>query len=229
MNLYIADEAGEGESYVAPTPHFISSLSLFASSLPWEKFETFFDKRKLVDLSAEEQLILLRLLAMQELLCLDDDALIKWTKHQLYTFKFLQPGFQPRLPTKQLLQQFREAFDKVGLLKPFRKQCQRLIEEHENRFPPLYKYSKGNANFNINSPAKQSNGHRKVDDTKVDLPNLENISAISCPNCRSNNVYQLKPSQEASTLPTIRFSRCRFCGNTFRDDSANSTPQEKPE
>ncbi len=225
MNLYIADEAGEGESYVAPTPHFISSLSLFASSLPWQKFETFFEKRKLVDLSGEDQLILLRLLAIQELLCLDDDVLIAWTKNQLYAFKFLQPGYQPRLPTKKLLKQFRDEFDKVGLLKPFRKQCQRLIHEHENRFPPLYDSRKGqqlnktHAAYSATNFNQHSNGHRKVDDTKVDLPNVQNFSGISCPNCRSNNVYQLKPSQEASSLPNIRFSRCRFCGNTFRDDS----------
>lgn len=225
MNLYIADESGEGESYEAPTPHFISSLSLFASSLPWQKFETFFEKRSLVNVSGEEQLILLRLLAIQELLCLDDDALIIWTKNQLYTFKFLQPSYQPRLPTKKLLKQFRDEFDKVGLLKPFRKQCQRLIHEHENRFPPLYGQDKGqnlnlaNAGISASNFNQRNNGHRKVKDTKVDLPNVKNHSGVSCPNCRSNNVYQLKPSQEASSLPNIRFSRCRFCGNTFRDDS----------
>ncbi len=45
MNLNVAKELGQGESYIAPDPHFISSISLFASSLPWEKFESFFDSK----------------------------------------------------------------------------------------------------------------------------------------------------------------------------------------
>ena len=215
MNIYVAEEMGKGESYVAPEPHFISSLSLFASSLPWDKFESFFEKRKLVNISGTEQVILLRLLAVQELLCLDDEGLLNWAKNQHYLFNFLQPKFQPRLPTKQLLKQFRKEFDKVGLLKPFRKQCQRLINEHENRFPPLNVAEHQNLFSSPDSNKKTS--FRQVNDTKVDLPNIENGSGVSCPNCKSNNVIKLKPSQEASTLPKISFSRCRFCGNTFRD------------
>ena len=215
VNIYVAEEMGKGESYVAPEPHFISSLSLFASSLPWDKFENFFEKKKLVNISGAEQIILLRLLAIQELLCLDDDGLLSWAKNQLYLFNFLQPKFQPRLPTKQLLKQFREEFDKVGLLKPFRKQCQRLIDEHENRFPPINMAE--DTNHFTSFKTNEKSHHRQVNDTKVDLPNVKNNTGTSCPNCRSNNVYKLKPSQEASTLPQISFSRCRFCGNTFRD------------
>ena len=90
-----------------------------------------------MNLSGTEQLILLRLIALQELLCLNDDALLKWSKHQLYLFSFMQADFQPRIPSKELVVEFRSKFDKIGLLKPFRKQCQRLISEHESRYPPI--------------------------------------------------------------------------------------------
>ncbi len=216
VNLYVAEEMGKGDSYVAPEPHFISQISLFANSLPWAKFETFFEKKKLVNISGAEQLILLRLLAMQELLCINDDSLLTWTKNQLYLFSFMQVDFKPKLPTKELLQRFRYEFDKVGLLKPFRNQCQRLINEHNKRFPPI-ESNANSAGLAFLSKIKETPGFRQVNDTKVDLVNVENSANVSCPNCRSNNVFKLKPSQEASTLPKISFARCRFCGNTFRN------------
>lgn len=215
MDYYVRDEMGKGQSYVAPDPHFVSSVALFASSLPWAKFRKFFERKKMVNLSANEQLILLRLVALQELLALDDDSLLRWAKHQLYLFSFMQPDFQPKLPTVELLQEFRRKFDQVGLLKPFRKQCQKLITEHESRLPPL-NYEESISN-NSKITAKYSIPKKKVSDTKVDLPNLPVNSDSSCPNCGSVNVIRLKPAQEASTLPNITFSKCRFCGNVFRE------------
>ena len=217
MNLYVAEEMGKGGSYVAPDPHFVSTVALFASSLPWDRFKTFFETKKMVNLSGNEQLILLRLIALQEFLCLDDEALLRWAKHQLYLFSFMQPDYKPKLPTKELLAEFRNSFDKVGLLKPFRKQCHRLISEHDNRFPPI------NADESLETASllekrKKQVKKQRVSDTRVDLPNLPtNSTDVACPNCGSKNVIKLKPSQEASSLPNIRFSRCRFCGNTFRD------------
>lgn len=216
LNLNVAEEIGQGDSYIAPDPHFISSISLFASSLPWAKFEKFFESKKIVNLSGSEQLILLRLIALQELLCLDDDSLLRWAKHQLYLFSFMQPNYKARLPTKALLVEFRKGFDKIGLLKPFRKQCQKIIQEHETRYPPLKKTTKVAGPYTASIQVK-SKKHRVVSDRKVDLLNLENSSQLSCPSCGSQNVVQVKSSQEASTLPNIFFSRCRFCDNTFRE------------
>ncbi|MEH6455233.1 MAG: hypothetical protein V7749_02860 [Cocleimonas sp.] len=215
MDLYVREEMGKGESYVAPDPHFVSSVALFASSLPWSKFRKFFEKKKMVNLSANEQLILLRLVALQEVLALDDVSLLRWAKHQLYLFSFMQPDFKPKLPTVELLQEFRKKFDQVGLLKPFRKQCQLLITEHESRLPPInYEESVSNT---ATLSASYSFVKKKVSDTKVDLPNLPANTGSCCPNCGSVNIIKLKPSQEASTLPNIQFSKCRFCGNTFRE------------
>jgi DNA-directed RNA polymerase subunit M/transcription elongation factor TFIIS len=222
VNLYVTEEMGKGDSYVAPDPHFISVMALFASSLPWSRFEKFFESKKMVQLSGGEQLILLRLLALQEVLCLDDESLLRWAKHQLYLFSFLQPDFKPKLPTKELLSEFRRAFDNVGLLKPFRKQCYRLITEHGNRLPPLDSVSTVDATDLLSTFDKSKNDNigdskKKVSDIKIDLPNIESSDGSSCPNCGSLNVVHLKPSQEESSLPDIRFTRCRFCGNTFRD------------
>ena len=216
MNLYQVEKMGKGNSYVAPDPHFISSILLFANSLPWVKFEKFFETKKLVAISATEQLTLLRLVALQEILCIDDEALLKWTKNQLYLLSFMQPDFEPRLPSVKLLTEFRSKFDEVGLLKPFRKQCQRLIREQETRLPPI------SVDSEIEASTLQSQydyNAYKVTDIKVDLLNIESSSGALCPNCGSHNVIQLAPSQVASSLPSISFSRCRFCGNTFRDDS----------
>ena len=215
VDFYVREEMGKGDSYVAPDPHFVSSVALFASSLPWDKFKKFFERKKMANLSANEQLILLRLVALQELLALDDDSLLRWSKHQLYLFSFMQPDFQPKLPTVELLQEFQKNFDQVGLLKPFRKQCQRLITEHESRLPPL-NYEESTSSLS-SSKNKYSIPQKKVSDVKIDLPNLPVNSDSSCSNCGSANIISLKPSQEASTLPNIKFSKCRFCGNVFRE------------
>ena len=216
MNLYIAEDMGKGGSYVAPSSHFISSISLFAGSLPWDKFEKFFETKKLVNLSSQEQLILLRLIALQELLCLNDDSLLAWAKQQLYLFSFMQADFQPRIPTKALLVEFRSKFNEIGLLKPFRKQCQRLINEHESRFPPLNE----SENQSMSPTSDEHLGiNRLANDTEVDLHNVNNRSETVCSNCGSHNVIKLRASKEALSFPDISFSRCRFCGNTFKDNA----------
>jgi len=213
VNLYYSEKLGDGHSYIAPDPHFISTVLLFTNSLPWVKFEKFFEAKKLVNITATEQLTLLRLLALQEILCINDEALLRWTKNQLYVFSFLQSDFKPKLPTVKLLSEFRSKFDEVGLLKPFRKQCQRLIEENENRSLSFTVDEK------IESVALQSKLEvtTVVNKDKIDQKDRECTSGLSCPNCGSHNVIHLAPSQVASSLPKISFSRCRFCGNTFRE------------
>jgi len=225
VNLYHVEQVGKGNSYVAPDPYFISLVLLFSSNLPWAKFESFFKTKKLLNMNASEQLTILRLIALQELLCISDEALLNWTRNQFYLFRFIHPEFKPKLPSLALLNEFRSKLDDIGLLKPFRKQCQRLIKEQENSFPPLLDELKTNTDASTTStdtdvpPVKLSyyNAY-KVSDVKVDLLNLESSSGSSCPNCGSYNVIKLAPSQVASSLPNISFSRCRFCGNTFRDN-----------
>lgn len=224
MNLFEAKEKGVDESYIAPDPHFISAISLFSSSFPWERFSKFFKSKKLVNLNGEEQVILLRFLAVQELLCLDDKSLLRWLRNQFYLFNFLQPEFKPRLPTIELLKKFRSELDKIGLLEPFRKQCQHIIEEHGKRFPELdlelSKISMASRSLmpkTETNDLRKSNDNRLVKDQNLELHNVENKADRSCEKCGSHNVIKLESSQEKSSLPEIRFLKCRFCGHTFRD------------
>ena len=221
MNLFVAEEMGKGSAYVAPDSHFISSVSVLANNLPWAKFKKFFDSKSLVSISAEDHLVLLRLLAMQELLCLDDESLLRWAKHQLYLFGFMQPEFQAKIPVNELLNDFRAELDKQGLLKPFRKQCHKLLEAHEQSFPTLALVENSiekdeTVDVTFISANKKPRNIR-IEAVQSGRYEAENSSGVKCTSCGSSNIIKLKPSQEASTLPEISFSRCQFCGNTFRN------------
>ncbi len=272
MDPFVVNEKKSGETYLAPDPDFISAISYFSSSLPWDRFEKFFARRKLVGLNGEEQLILLRFLVIQELLCLDDRDLLRWLKNQFYLFSFLQPEFKPRLPTLELLKQFRAELDTIGLLEPFRKHCQFIIQEHSQRFPRIKPTNKPEP-ADLSESRDDADGHNGGDkhleakkqkhtqsDNSIDFkqslisrtrhyikksPSLfgsvpkpfseidhkrENREVPSagtestgveqrrcCDNCGSHDFIRLKSSQKESSLPAIRFVRCRICGNTVRE------------
>ena len=245
MDSFVVNEKQFGETYLAPDPDFISAISFFSSSLPWDRFKTFFNARKLVGLNGDEQLTLLRFLAVQELLCLDDRELHRWLKNQFYLFSFLQPGFKPRLPTIELLKQFRSELDKIGLLEPFRKHCQHIIQEHGQRFPEIkplkQKTTKPEIGKNNDIPEKKNQDENSIDFSQslisktrdfikkspsifgsVPSPSMKDSSmrethGKTCENCGSFDFISLKSSQEESSLPAIRFIRCRVCGNTLRE------------
>jgi len=217
LNLFVSEEMGKGSAYVAPDSHFISSVSQLANNLPWEKFKKFFNTKKLVNISADEHLILLRLLAMQELLFLDDESLLRWSRHQLYLFGFMQPSFSPKLPLNDLLVDFREGLDKKGLLKPFRKQCQKLLEEHEKSFPLLVTVDDDETVDVVFLSGDKEPRKIKIKSSESNLYVSKESTEVVCSNCGSENIFELKSSQEASSLPNIRFYRCQFCGNTFRN------------
>ena len=219
MNLFVAEEMGKGNAYVAPDSHFISFISVLADKLPWAKFVKFFETRSLVNISVDDHLVLLRLLALQELLCLDDESLLRWAKHQLFLFSFMQPTFQAKIPVRDLLNEFRSKLDKQGLLKPFRKQCQKLLEEHEKSFPVLSPLVEDDDTVDVTFiSADKAPRKIRIESPQEGRYSRYNDPASVCTNCGSSNVIHLKPSQEASTLPDISFLRCQFCGNTFRKD-----------
>lgn len=246
MDLFEAKEKELEGAYIAPDPLFISAISLFSRSLPWQRFNRFFKSKKLVGLTGGEQLILLRFLAIQELTCLNDRALLVWLKNQFYLFNFLQPDFKPRLPTIELLQEFRSELDTIGLLLPFRKQCQHIIQEHGKRFPEITINLKAPSiendsgiSIELKTALMPDNNTRKaagqhliqnhdsinpqetqfITDKKVEIHNVMNHSDRCCEKCGSHNVIKMKSSQLESSLPSIRFLRCRFCGHTFRSQS----------
>ena len=217
LNLFVAEEMGKGSAYVAPDSHFISSVSVLSNNLPWAKFIKFFNTKSLVNISAEDHLVLLRLLALQELLCLDDESLLRWAKHQLSLFGFMQPSFQAKVPISDLLSEFRLELDKQGLLKPFRNQCHKLLEAHEKSFPTLSLVENDDTVDVTFISANKAPKKIRIESTQETQYSAENTTGIECSNCGSSNVIHLKPSQEASSLPDITFSRCQFCGNTFRN------------
>lgn len=243
MDSFVSENDGVDGSYKAPDPDFISAISLFSSSLPWDRFKKFFKSGKLLDLSGDEQLILLRFIAVQELLCLNDADLLRWLKNQFYLFSFLQPGYKPRLPTLELLKRFRTELDNVGLLEPFRKHCQHIIQEHAQRFPAINKnpelkpnqdadknktYSEGrirpdkdenHIDFNQSLISKTRDFIRDFSSSqtnKIEQFDIQGIKNGCCENCGSSDFVKLKTSQKESSLPAIRFIRCRMCGNTYR-------------
>lgn len=236
---FIAEGKSSGDAYQAPDPQFISAVSLFNKSLPWERFKKFFQSRRFLGLKDTEQLILLRLLALQEYLCLDDVLLLRWLKHQFYLLSFLQPDFHPKMPTEALYRQFRTELDAIGLLEPFRKHCHHIIHEHEKRqsrvdftFDTTFTQhrqkpssAQGDEAHNVHFsasliPEKESPIDGKVADSNPDIHNLDTFNGVFCEKCGSQNVVRIKPSVEASRAPTIRFLRCRFCGHTFRDPAS---------
>ena len=217
LKLFVAEDMGKGGAYVAPESHFISSVSVLSKNLPWAKFNKFFETKKLVNISVDEHLVLLRLLAIQELLCLDDESLLRWSKHQLYLFNFMQPTFEPKQPIADLLVDFRSGLDEHGLLKPFRKQCHLLLESHENSFPSLETVEDDDETVDVTFiSSDKSPRNIKVTEVNEGFYSGSTVSN-ACTNCGSENVINLKPSQETSSLPKISFSRCQFCGNTFRN------------
>ncbi|MCK5903476.1 MAG: hypothetical protein KAG28_10060 [Cocleimonas sp.] len=195
--------------YVAPDLRFISTLFVFTKGFPWRTFLQFFKDQELVTYPVSDQIFLLRLLAVQELLCLDDDALIKWARHQFQLISFLDIGYKMRVPSLETLVEFRSILEEVGILVPFRKQCQKMIlmcdqqEGGENRNPKFILESVGRGSQRVIG--------LKTEDSEDQSKN----KWIACPVCESQNVNKILPPHWVN-VSDGDWCRCRFCGNKFR-------------
>ncbi len=198
------------DTYIAPDPRFISTLMVFSKGFPWGKFLAFFREKKLVSSSTEDQIFLLRLLAVQEMLCLDDEALLKWVKHQFQLISFLHIGYKANVPSLDQLVEFRTVIDSVGILSPFRKQCQKLIIKYgENLTDDL----KQKAFF---ADSSSSWGSQRVIGLKNEDVEINPESKwISCPICESQNINKVLPPHWVGAQDGD-WCRCRFCGNKFK-------------
>jgi hypothetical protein len=203
-----------GDVYTAPDPRFITTLLLFSKGFPWDKFLQFFKEKKLVSCDAEDQIFLLRLLAVQELLCMDDKTLLQWTKQQFQLIGFLHMGYKANIPTLELLVHFRNILDEVGILSPFRKQCQKLILMHDKKkvSPKVKKFI----------PEPSSRGSQRVIGVKIDESEFESkfnaekdMAWIVCPVCKSQNINKVLPPHWVGVTEEA-WCRCRFCGNKFK-------------
>lgn len=199
------------EEYNAPDPRFIATLLIFAKGFPWDKFLQFFQDKKLVSCDAKDQVFLLRLLAVQELLCIDDKMLLKWIKHQFQLLGFLDMSYKATIPSVELLSEFRTVLEEVGILDPFRRQCQKLILMHDEKQPS----DKQKKQF-IAEPSKW--GSQRVigiqfDESESDTE--KEMTWISCPVCKSQNINKVL-SPHWVKVKEESWCRCRFCGNKFK-------------
>ena len=211
MKPSVSDGSSRKEDvYIAPDPRFISTLMVFAKGFPWRKFLQFFREKNVVSCSAEDQVFLLRLLAVQEMLCLDDEALLKWVKHQFQLISFLHIGYKANVPSLEQLVEFRTVIDAVGILSPFRKQCQKLIIMYgENCSVDLKQKA-------FLADSSSSWGSQRVIGLKNEdiEPNSES-KWISCPICESQNINKVLPPHWVGAQGGD-WCRCRFCGNKFK-------------
>lgn len=194
-------------TYTAPDPRFISTLLMFSRGLPWEKFSVFFKEKQLIPCDAEDQVFLLRLLAIQEFLCLDDETLLKWSKHQFQLIGFLHSGYRANSPSAELLANFRTILETVGILTPFRQQCQKIIMMHDE------KCLENNYNQLVIESSKW--GSRRVIRIKVEGTKLKKDAKwVACPICKSQNINKVQ-SPHWMVSKGKNCCRCRSCRNKF--------------
>lgn len=204
-------------SYAAPDSAFIGTVSGMVQSFPWERFERFFETRPVIEASALDQVFLLRVLAIQELLCLDDDSVLKWLKSQMYLFAFLSPGFKPKVPTKTLLKNFRDNLHDANLLEPFRLRCQAIILK-QNSSKKMAKSVESTSYLEAFAPSPQdlsvTGMVKKVPvnetNTLADIQ-LEDRWVI-CPKCESSALQQV----ESAVRPSAPEASCKQCGHQFK-------------
>jgi hypothetical protein len=212
------DIARDKDVVSTPDLRFITILLIFSRGFPWDKFLLFFQDKKLMSYEGEDQVFLLRLLAVQEFLCIDDEALLKWVKHQFQLIGFLHMGYKATVPSVELLASFRTTLDTVGILAPFRQQCQKLIMMHDEKQP------KDDEMQLI--PEVLNWGSQRVIGVKADEIALESeagadsrsekeVSWIACPVCKSQNINRVLPPHWVA-VKEEDWCRCRFCGNKFK-------------
>lgn len=196
MGFSLGHQDSDSASYSAPDPMFISAVSAMAKGFPWERFERFFKARPLINASVNDQIFLMRILVLQEMLCMDDKGTIKWIKNQMYLFAFLSPGYKPKIPSPELLVSFREALSKANILEPFRQRCQTLIVKHTDT-----------------SSFQSPDWTFKVDD----MNESEEISAewVACPACQSEKLSSYIPPDEPIAQMTP-WASCDKCGHAFK-------------
>lgn len=204
------------DTYVAPDPRFIRTLIILTKGFPWDKFVEFFQEKQLMDCGVTDQLFLLRLIAIQEMLCLDDDALLKWTKHQFQIISFLHLGYNAKVPSADLLAEFRTTIDNVGILAPFRKQCQKLIIMYGEA--PTQEFGKKQLIVEAKNWGSQRVIGLKIgeaEDEEETQDKSKKSKWVSCPVCKSQNINKVLPPHWVSAQDGD-WCRCRFCGNKFK-------------
>lgn len=216
MGFSIENIIDDTSSYVAPDRAFINVVSGMVQNFPWERFERFFESRPLIQASATDQVFLLRVVAMQELLCMDDESILKWLKSQMYLLSFLSPGFKPKVPTKALLDTFRSRLHDANLLEPFRLRCQNIILKQNGRATsnpeiPYYIAAFAPSPLELSDSGMTKEVSTKNTQTVHPLIEFEDKWVI-CPKCESSSLNKV----EASENGYIPEACCKQCGHKFK-------------
>jgi len=204
-------------SHAAPDKAFIGTVSAMVQGFSWERFERFFEsKPPLIGVSAIDQVFLLRVLAIQEILCLDDESVLKWLKNQMYLIAFLSPGSKPKIPTMVLLNNFREKLQDANLLEPFRLRCHYIIEQQSaNLSIPHQVETTGY--IEAFSPSHLNLSERGiVEETKVSVSDaLADIQFedkwVICPKCENSALHEVLSDERVAPPRAC----CKQCGHQF--------------
>jgi len=177
---------------------FITTMGAISKGFPWKRFEAFFSARPIGRLTAEQQIFMLRIIAIQEYLCVDDEAALIWIERQSSVAAFLSSGEAPGLPALDEYQGFCSRLQELNILFRFRERCQRLIMKYaENSGEPE---TITNPVLSLNSnPATWSES-------------LLGSNWVSCPECHSYSPEQSKRMLDN----TDSANRCSLCGHNFR-------------
>ena len=199
LGFSLGNQCSDSASYSAPDPMFIAAVSAMAKGFSWERFERFFEARPLINATVSDQIFLMRILVLQEMLCMDDKSTLKWVKNQMYLFAFLSPNYKPKIPSAELLANFREELSKANILEPFRLRCQVLIAKHAD----TSSFQSPSWTFEVETPELSNKA--------------DNISAhwVSCPSCKSTKLSSYTPPENLAP-PSSLWASCDKCGHAFK-------------
>lgn len=216
MGFHLENQSGDKVAYIPPDPNFISAITAMTRGFPWERLERFFESRPLIKASAVDQVFLMRILALQEILCLDDESILRWAKHQMYLFAFMSPGYKPKLPSIALLREFRGQLDDANILDPFRVRCQKLIVRYSEMASDVSQIGKvasvpSSAEWRIRAEHKDLLS--SSDDSALNL--RMDDKWVICPECHSPKLNRYMPPHWDS-CKVEPWARCRHCGHKFK-------------
>jgi len=213
LGFSLDNQLSQAASYKAPDPMFIATVSAMSQGFPWDRFEHFFESQSLIKASAQDQVFLLRILALQEMLCLDDQAVLDWVKNQLYLFAFISPHYKPKIPSEALLSSFREKLDDINILEPFRLRCQTMILKYSAMHEVSY-HMPDESLFSDYLYGKDDAELSTVSKSDLDQLTLEERWA-TCPVCDSASL-QSTTHDTASKAASVPWAMCKQCGHQFK-------------
>ena len=205
MGFSLEDNIDDQGLYVAPDHAFLKTISGMVQSFPWERFERYFEARPLINASVQDQVFILRVLAIQEILCLDDEGVLSWLKNQMYLSAFLSPGYKPKVPSRALLKDFRDKLNEASLLEPFRLRCQNIILKTGDKPVIPEETSDYMSAF---APATID---FLGDDNNQELAMKLEDKWVICPNCDTSTLNKVM----LETGSTVLRANCEQCGFSF--------------